>query len=58
MEFAYKADGEKNVAMIALESIIKDFPVSQMSSEDVARKVYGCISDNGIILKYLPNIFE
>lgn len=57
MEYSQKSIAENAAAEVALENI-KEFPISRDSCEEQCRKIYGCLKDNGIFLKYLPNIFE
>lgn len=56
-EYDNESRAENAAAAKALENF-KDFPIARDSSEIIARKIYECIGDNGIFLKYLPNIFE
>lgn len=48
---------ENAAAAVALDNV-KEFPISHDSSEAIAHKIYDCIGDNGIFLKYVPNVFE
>ncbi|XP_055327023.1 uncharacterized protein LOC129580537 [Sitodiplosis mosellana] len=56
-DYAKESDAEDAAASVALSNI-KDRPESQESDEEIAQKIFDCIADNGIFLKYLPNIFE
>lgn len=55
----YSSEGEADVqaALVALTNII-DVTVSSDSIEEITNKIYECIAGNGLIMKYLPNIFE
>lgn len=57
IEYDQKLKAENAAASLALESI-KEFPITGDSSEKIARKIYECIGDNGIFLKYVRNVFE
>lgn len=56
-DYAKVCEAEEAAARIALSNI-KDRPVSQESTDQIAQKIFDCIADNGVFLKYLPNIFE
>lgn len=57
IEYENESRAENAVAAKALENF-KEFPIARDSSDDIARKIYDCIGDNGVFLKYLSNIFE
>lgn len=57
LEYDDESRAEIAVAAKALENF-KEFPISRDSSERIAQKIYDCIGDGGIFLKFLPNIFE
>lgn len=56
-DYAKQLDAEDAAARMAL-SDIKDCPVSRQTSFDIAQKIYNCIGDNGLFLKFLPSTFE
>lgn len=56
-DYPKASEAEIQAAKVALENI-KDYPISRESSDIIAQKIFDCIADNGIFLKYLPNIFE
>lgn len=57
LEYGHESLAQSAVAEVALNNL-KEFPISHDSSEVIAWKLYNCINSNGVILKYLPNIFE
>lgn len=57
IEYDQELKAENAAASLALDNI-KDFPISRDSSENIARKIYECIRENGTFLKYVPNVFE
>lgn len=57
IEYETESRAENAVAAKALENF-KEFPIASDSSEAIAQKIYDCIGDNGVFLKYLSNIFE
>lgn len=56
-DYAQELDAEIAAAKVAMENV-KDFQVTQESSDVIAQQIFDCISDNGVFVKYLPNIFE
>lgn len=56
-EYEDELRAENAAAAKALENF-KEFPIARESSEAIAQKIYDCIGDNGVFLKYLSNIFE
>lgn len=57
LDYSNVAQADIEAASVALKNI-KEFTVSLESDEQLSRKIYDCITDNGIFLKYVPNIFE
>lgn len=57
IEYDTEVRAENSVAAKALENF-KEFPIASDSCEAIAQKIYSCIGDNGVFLKYLSNIFE
>lgn len=49
---------ENEAAKIALGSFKNKVSKALDSDERIAQKMYNCIVDNGVILKYLPNVFK
>lgn len=58
IEYENEVRAENAVAAKALECFWREFPIARDSCDSIARKIYDCIGDNGVFLKYLPNIFE
>lgn len=57
IEYSQESDAQNAAASVALENI-KEFPISRDSCDELSHKIHGCIGDNGVFLKFLPNIFE
>lgn len=57
IEYDTEMRAENAVAAKALENF-KEFPVANDSCDDIAERIFDCIGDNGVFLKYLTNIFE
>lgn len=57
LEYDTQLRAENAAAAKALENF-KEFPIARDSSDRIAQKIYNCIGDNGVFLRYLPNIFE
>lgn len=57
LEYEDETRAENEAAAKALENFI-DVPIARDSSEIIAQKIYECIGDNGVFLKYLSNTFR
>lgn len=57
IEYDTELRAKNAVAAKALENF-KEFPIASDSSEAIAQKIFDCIGDNGVFLKYLSNIYE
>ncbi|XP_031634675.1 uncharacterized protein LOC116347979 isoform X2 [Contarinia nasturtii] len=56
-DYITESEAHKEAAVLALDNV-KDFPVSAESDEMIAQKMFEFISENGIFMNHLPNIFE
>lgn len=62
-EFNTQAEAQNEAARIAFENI-KDmeyrekYPVCMDSSAEIANKIFECISENGVFLKFIPQLFQ
>lgn len=57
IEYDSKLNAENAAAARALECV-KEYPISHDSHDEIARKIFEMIGTYGIILKYIPNVFE
>lgn len=62
-EFNTQIEAQKEAAQIAYQNI-KDIeyreknPVSMDSPAELALKIFECISENGVFLKFIPQLFQ
>lgn len=62
-EFNTQIEAQNEAAQIAYESI-KDleyrekYPVCMDSAAEMANKIFECISENGVFLKFIPQLFQ
>lgn len=62
-EFNTQAEAQTEVAHIAIESIKEieyneKYPVCMDSMAEIANKILECISENGVFLKFIPQLFQ
>lgn len=62
-EFNTQAEAQVEAARIAFENIKEieyqeKYPVCMDSVAEVANKIFECISENGVVLKFIPQLFQ
>lgn len=57
LEYDTELRAQDAAALKALENF-KEFPIARDSPERIAQKIYNCIGDNGVFLRFLPNVFK
>lgn len=62
-EFDTQADAQSEAARIAIENIKQiehdeKYPVCMDSMAEIANKILECISENGVFLKFIPQLFQ
>lgn len=62
-EFNTQIDAQTEAARIAFESINEieyreKYPLCMDSATEIANKMFECISENGVFLKFVPQLFQ
>lgn len=62
-EFNTQGEAQTEVARIAIENIKEieyreKYPVCMDSVAEIANKILECISENGVFLKFIPQLFQ
>lgn len=62
-EFNTQIEAQTEAAHIAIESIkeieyLEKYPVCMDSVPEIANKILECISENGVFLKFIPQLFQ
>lgn len=62
-EFNTKVEAQNEAARIAFENIKEleyreKYPVCMDSATEMANKILECISENGVFLKFIPQLFQ
>lgn len=62
-EFNTEIDAQNEAARIAFESINEieyreKYPLCMDSAAEIANKLFECISENGVFLKFIPQLFQ
>ncbi|XP_031618681.1 tudor domain-containing protein 7A-like isoform X3 [Contarinia nasturtii] len=62
-EFNTQAEAQEEASRIAFENIKEmeyreKYPICMDSSAEIANKIFECISENGVFLKFIPQLFQ
>lgn len=62
-EFNTQLEAQNEAARIAFESIKEmeyreQYPICMDSATEIANKILECISENGVFLKFIPQLFQ
>lgn len=62
-EFNTQIEAQNEAARIAFESINdgifrEKYPVCMDSATEIANKIFECITENGVFLKFIPQLFQ
>lgn len=62
-EFNTQLEAQNEAARIAFESIkeiehTEKYPICMDSAAEIANKIFECISENGVFLKFIPQLFQ
>lgn len=62
-EFNTQTEAQNEAARIAFENIkeielSEKYPICMDSMAEIANKIFECISENGVFLKFIPQLFQ